>query len=143
MDMLDQALDPSQDKGGQETEEQFKYRQTVVSDQVVNATSDEQTAAAIASVTGQVPANLTDPSNLQYQFRTDSNGQSQVTYRVVQVAEGESGSNSGAVNVVTTTSFPQGQQTVTQQAVIQSPFSNGSSPTPESQSEESFDINVI
>ncbi|XP_070548591.1 upstream stimulatory factor 2-like isoform X2 [Ptychodera flava] len=135
MDMLDQALDPSQDKGGQETEEQVQI-QTDGGDQVVNATSDEQTAAAIASVTGQVPANLTDPSNLQYQFRTDSNGQSQVTYRVVQVAEGESGSNSGAVNVVTTTSFPQGQQTVTQQAVIQSPFSNGSSPTPESQSGE-------
>ncbi|XP_077985444.1 upstream stimulatory factor-like isoform X2 [Glandiceps talaboti] len=135
MDMLDQALDPSQDKSGQDTEEAVQI-QTEAGDQVVNATSDEQTAAAIASVTGQVPTNLTDPNNLQYQFRTDNNGQSQVTYRVVQVGENENNQGNGAVNVVTTTSFPQGQQTVTQQAVIQSPFSNGNSPTAESQSGE-------
>ncbi|XP_077985447.1 upstream stimulatory factor 2-like isoform X5 [Glandiceps talaboti] len=137
MDMLDQALDPSQDKSGQDTEEAVQI-QTEAGDQVVNATSDEQTAAAIASVTGQVPTNLTDPNNLQYQFRTDNNGQSQVTYRVVQVGENENNQGNGAVNVVTTTSFPQGQQTVTQQAVIQSPFSNGNSPTAESQSVGQF-----
>uniref|UniRef100_A0ABM0MZW9 Upstream stimulatory factor-like n=1 Tax=Saccoglossus kowalevskii TaxID=10224 RepID=A0ABM0MZW9_SACKO len=118
-----------QDKG-QDTEDQIQNDGG--GDQV--ATSDEQTAAAIASVTGQVPSNLADPSNIQYRFHTDGNGQSQVTYRVVQVeGEGNAGNS-----VVTTTSFPQGQQTVTQvnEAVIPSPYSNGNSPSNDNQAGE-------
>ncbi|XP_071959619.1 upstream stimulatory factor-like isoform X2 [Antedon mediterranea] len=69
--------------------------------------------------------------NIQYQFRTDNNGQGPVTYRVVQVNDGGS---PNTMNVVTTTSFPHGQQAVTQ-AVIQSPF-NGDSPTSETQTGE-------
>lgn len=133
MDMLDQALDPSQEhKGGQDTDEQI---QTDGGDQVGG--SDDQTAAAIASVTGQVPTNLGDPSNIQYRFHTDGNGQSQVTYRVVQV-EGDASAGNPAVNVVTTSSFPQGQQTVTQvnEGVIPSSYSNGNSPSNDNQAGE-------
>lgn len=124
MDMLDQALDTSQDKTEEQTDVEAGTVQIHDGDTVITAT--EEQAAAIAQVTGN--ANFGD--NLQYQFRTDGNGQSQVTYRVVQVGDAQDGDASpGAVNVVTTTNFPQGQQAVTQ--VIQSPFSNGESPTTE------------
>ncbi|XP_014785091.1 upstream stimulatory factor 2 [Octopus bimaculoides] len=57
----------------------------------------------------------------------------QVTYRVVQVTQ--DGSEATA-QVVSTTGFPAGAQVA--QAVIQTPFSNGGSPTPESQAETRF-----
>ncbi|XP_072049124.1 upstream stimulatory factor-like isoform X2 [Amphiura filiformis] len=95
-------------------------------DTVITAT-DEQAATIVGG------AGFGD--NLQYQFRTDGNGGNQVTYRVVQVNDTQDGDASpGAVNVVTTTNFPQGQQAITQ--VIQAPFSNGESPTTEGQTGE-------
>lgn len=75
--------------------------------------------------------------NIQYQFRTENNG-GQVTYRVVQVTDGQldgQGDTAGAVSVVSTAAFAGGQQAVTQ-AVIQNPFSNGGSPAAEAVSGE-------
>ncbi|XP_025101941.1 upstream stimulatory factor 2-like isoform X4 [Pomacea canaliculata] len=89
--------------------------------------SDEQ-AAAIASVTGQ--GTLTLDPNVQFQLRADSGSQGQVTYRVVQVSH--DGSEATA-QVVTSSAFPGNQVTV-----IQSPFSNGGSPTPEQQGDARF-----
>ncbi|GAB1291911.1 Upstream stimulatory factor 2 [Apodemus speciosus] len=95
--------------------------------------AEEQTAVAIASVQ---QAAFGD-HNIQYQFRTESNG-GQVTYRVVQVTDGQldgQGDAAGAVSVVSTAAFAGGQQAVTQ-AVIQNPFSNGGSPAAEAVSGE-------
>uniref|UniRef100_H3A1Z9 Upstream stimulatory factor 2 n=1 Tax=Latimeria chalumnae TaxID=7897 RepID=H3A1Z9_LATCH len=94
---------------------------------------DEQTAVAIASVQ---QAAFTD-HNIQYQFRTENNG-GQVTYRVVQVTDGQldgQGDAAGAVSVVSTAAFTGGQQAVAQ-AVIQNPFSNGGSPATDTVSGE-------
>ncbi|XP_022109361.1 upstream stimulatory factor 2-like isoform X2 [Acanthaster planci] len=111
MDMLEQALEPSgQEKSDQELQGK--------DDGEIGSGSEDTTVIASSTPFGT--------ENIHYQFRTDSNGQSQVTYRVVQVDPDATNSTS-AVNVVTTTSFPQGGQAVTQ--VIQSPFSNGESPT--------------
>ncbi len=116
--MLEQALEPSgHDKSDQEL-------QGKDDGDIGSATDDPN--AVIANSAAFTAENI-------YQFRTDSNGQSQVTYRVVQVDPDANNSNP-AVNVVTTTSFPQGAQAVTQ--VIQSPFSNGDSPTSDNQSGE-------
>lgn len=122
--------------------------------------AEEQTAVAIASVQ---QAAFGD-HNIQYQFRTESNG-GQVTYRVVQVTDGQldgQGDAAGAVSVVSTAAFAGGQQAVTQVgvdgaaqrpgpaaasvptgpaapfplAVIQNPFSNGGSPAAEAVSGE-------
>ncbi|KAL6035288.1 hypothetical protein STEG23_024871, partial [Scotinomys teguina] len=122
--------------------------------------AEEQTAVAIASVQ---QAAFGD-HNIQYQFRTENNG-GQVTYRVVQVTDGQldgQGDAAGAVSVVSTAAFAGGQQAVTQVgvdgasqrpgpaaasvppgpaapfplAVIQNPFSNGGSPAAEAVSGE-------
>uniref|UniRef100_A0A2K6D6Y5 Upstream stimulatory factor 2 n=4 Tax=Cercopithecidae TaxID=9527 RepID=A0A2K6D6Y5_MACNE len=122
--------------------------------------AEEQTAVAITSVQ---QAAFGD-HNIQYQFRTETNG-GQVTYRVVQVTDGQldgQGDTTGAVSVVSTAAFAGGQQAVTQVgvdgaaqrpgpaaasvppgpaapfplAVIQNPFSNGGSPAAEAVSGE-------
>ncbi|MGH0170549.1 UNVERIFIED_CONTAM: hypothetical protein FKN15_059398 [Acipenser sinensis] len=95
---------------------------------------DEQTAVAIASV--QQATAFAD-HNIQYQFRTENNG-GQVTYRVVQVTDGQLDGQTdatGAVSVVSTAAFTGGQQAVAQ-AVIQNPFSNGGSPVTDTVSGE-------
>lgn len=129
MDMLDQSLDSSaasHDKG-QEADE-------VVELQEGDETSaDEHTAVAIATVQQAAFAD----HNIQYQFRTENNG-GQVTYRVVQVTDGQldgQGDATGAVSVVSTTAFTGTPQAVAQ-AVIQNPFSNGGSPSTDAVSGE-------
>nr|KAF6412187.1 hypothetical protein HJG63_020353 [Rousettus aegyptiacus] len=137
MDMLDPGLDPaasataaaaaSHDKGP-EAEEGVELQESGD-----GPGAEEQTAVAIASVQ---QAAFGD-HNIQYQFRTENNG-GQVTYRVVQVTDGQldgQGDTAGAVSVVSTAAFTGGQQAVTQ-AVIQNPFSNGGSPAAEAVSGE-------
>ncbi|CAO2625866.1 Upstream stimulatory factor 2 [Lemmus lemmus] len=137
MDMLDPGLDPastataaaaaSHDKGP-EAEEGVELQEGGD-----GPGAEEQTAVAIASVQ---QAAFGD-HNIQYQFRTENNG-GQVTYRVVQVTDGQldgQGDAAGAVSVVSTAAFAGGQQAVTQ-AVIQNPFSNGGSPAAEAVSGE-------
>ncbi|XP_062896274.1 upstream stimulatory factor 2-like isoform X2 [Mobula hypostoma] len=122
MDILDQALDTSHDKG-QDTDESVQLQEGD------SGNPDEQTAVAIASVQ---QAGFGDHS-IQYQFRTENNG-GQVTYRVVQVSDGQldgQSDSAGAVSVVSSTAFTGSQQAVAQ-AVIQNPFSNGGSPSTES-----------
>ncbi|XP_043935274.1 upstream stimulatory factor 2-like [Protopterus annectens] len=114
MDMLDPSLDPataaaaaaaSHDKG-QETEGGVELHEG----DCTNA--DEPTTVAIASVQQAAFAD----HNIQYQFRTENNG-GQVTYRVVQVTDGQLDGQSdaaGAVSVVSTAAFASGQQAVTQ-----------------------------
>ncbi|XP_069854711.1 upstream stimulatory factor 2 isoform X3 [Dipodomys merriami] len=169
MDMLDPGLDPaasataaaaaaaaaaSHDKGP-EAEEGVELQEGGD-----GPGAEEQTAVAIASVQ---QAAFGD-HNIQYQFRTENNG-GQVTYRVVQVTDGQldgQGDTAGAVSVVSTAAFAGGQQTVAQVgvdgatqrpgptassvppgpaapfplAVIQNPFSNGGSPAAEAVSGE-------
>ncbi|XP_028694571.1 upstream stimulatory factor 2 isoform X3 [Macaca thibetana thibetana] len=137
MDMLDPGLDPaasataaaaaSHDKGP-EAEEGVELQEGGD-----GPGAEEQTAVAITSVQ---QAAFGD-HNIQYQFRTETNG-GQVTYRVVQVTDGQldgQGDTTGAVSVVSTAAFAGGQQAVTQ-AVIQNPFSNGGSPAAEAVSGE-------
>ncbi|XP_040108972.1 upstream stimulatory factor 2 isoform X2 [Oryx dammah] len=137
MDMLDPGLDPaasataaaaaSHDKGP-EAEESVELQEGGD-----GPGAEEQTAVAIASVQ---QAAFGD-HNIQYQFRTENNG-GQVTYRVVQVTDGQldgQGDTAGAVSVVSAAAFAGGQQAVTQ-AVIQNPFSNGGSPAAEAVSGE-------
>ncbi|XP_042523981.1 upstream stimulatory factor 2 isoform X3 [Dipodomys spectabilis] len=140
MDMLDPGLDPaasataaaaaaaaSHDKGP-EAEEGVELQEGGD-----GPGAEEQTAVAIASVQ---QAAFGD-HNIQYQFRTENNG-GQVTYRVVQVTDGQldgQGDTAGAVSVVSTAAFAGGQQAVAQ-AVIQNPFSNGGSPAAEAVSGE-------
>ncbi|XP_040183186.1 upstream stimulatory factor 2 isoform X2 [Rana temporaria] len=95
--------------------------------------ADEHTAVAIATVQQAAFAD----HNIQYQFRTENNG-GQVTYRVVQVTDGQldgQGDATGAVSVVSTAAFAGAQQAVAQ-AVIQNPFSNGGSPSTDAVSGE-------
>ncbi|XP_033081609.1 upstream stimulatory factor 2 isoform X1 [Trachypithecus francoisi] len=164
MDMLDPGLDPaasataaaaaSHDKGP-EAEEGVELQEGGD-----GPGAEEQTAVAITSVQ---QAAFGD-HNIQYQFRTETNG-GQVTYRVVQVTDGQldgQGDTTGAVSVVSTAAFAGGQQAVTQVgvdgaaqrpgpaaasvppgpaapfplAVIQNPFSNGGSPAAEAVSGE-------
>uniref|UniRef100_A0A8C6USX3 Upstream transcription factor 2, c-fos interacting n=1 Tax=Neogobius melanostomus TaxID=47308 RepID=A0A8C6USX3_9GOBI len=96
----------------------------VVALQEGEAVGEEPTTVAI---TGVPQAAFAD-HNVQYQFRTDSNG-GQVTYRVVQVTDEqlEATDGTGAVSVVSTAAFAGAPQAVAQ-AVIQNPFSNGGSP---------------
>ncbi|XP_041091443.1 upstream stimulatory factor 2-like isoform X2 [Polyodon spathula] len=128
MDMLDHGLDTSDShEKGQETEEEVQLQEA-------GTGLDEQTAVAIASV--QQTTAFAD-HNIQYQFRTENNG-GQVTYRVVQVTDGQLDGQTdatGAVSVVSTAQFTGGQQTVAQ-AVIQNPFSNGGSPVTDTVSGE-------
>ncbi|XP_054760232.1 upstream stimulatory factor-like [Lytechinus pictus] len=111
MDVLDHTLDQGPQDKDKDLDEEVTVHLTADGDQVVTDPSGEGPFA----------------ENIQYQFRTDSNGQSQVTYRVVQVGDTEANPQA----VVTT--FPQGQQALTQ--VIQGSF-NGESPTSESQGGE-------
>lgn len=114
MDVLDQALEQGTQDKDKDLGEEVTVHLTADGDQVVADGGDGAFA-----------------ENIQYQFRTDSNGQSQVTYRVVQVADGDTNPQA----VVTT--FPQGQQALTQVSeVIQGSFNNGESPTSESQGGE-------
>ncbi|XP_060083521.1 upstream stimulatory factor 2-like isoform X1 [Ylistrum balloti] len=116
MDMLDDALEASHDKTNDSTG----------SDDVqLSGQGESPDSQAMASV--QQGATLSLDPNIQYQFRTETG---QVTYRVVQVAQD---GTEAAAQVVTTNAFPQGSQ-----AVIQSPFSNGGSPTPENQADTRY-----
>ncbi|XP_072281683.1 upstream stimulatory factor 2 isoform X2 [Pyxicephalus adspersus] len=129
MDMLDQSLDSataSHDKG-QDTDEVVELHDGD------ETSADEHTAVAIATVQQAAFAD----HNIQYQFRTENNG-GQVTYRVVQVTDGQldgQGDASGAVSVVSTAAFAGNPQAVAQ-AVIQNPFSNGGSPSTDAVSGE-------
>ncbi|XP_028317518.1 upstream stimulatory factor 2 isoform X3 [Gouania willdenowi] len=116
MEMLEQSLDSSASHDKQETEEVVQLAEA--------GEGEEQTAVTIAGVP---QATFTD-HNVQYQFRTENSG-GQVTYRVVQVTDDalEAADGTGAVSVVSAASFAGASQAVTQ-AVIQNPFSNGSSP---------------
>uniref|UniRef100_A0A8D1JMP5 Upstream stimulatory factor 2 n=3 Tax=Sus scrofa TaxID=9823 RepID=A0A8D1JMP5_PIG len=139
MDMLDPGLDPaasataaaaaSHDKGP-EAEEGVELQEGGD-----GPGAEEQTAVAIASVQ---QAAFGD-HNIQYQFRTENNG-GQVTYRVVQVTDGQldgQGDTAGAVSVVSTAaSVPPGPAAPFPLAVIQNPFSNGGSPAAEAVSGE-------
>ncbi|KAM5237428.1 upstream stimulatory factor 2 isoform 2-T2 [Ctenodactylus gundi] len=138
MDMLDPGLDPAASataaaaaashEKGPEAEEGVELQEGAD-----GPGAEEPTAVAIASVQ---QAAFGD-HNIQYQFRTENNG-GQVTYRVVQVTDGQldgQGDAAGAVSVVSTAAFAGGQQAVTQ-AVIQNPFSNGGSPAAEAVSGE-------
>ncbi|CAJ0964473.1 unnamed protein product [Ranitomeya imitator] len=172
MDMLDQGLDSSaaasHDKG-QEADE-------VVELQDDDTSADEHTAVAIAAVQ---QAAFSDGHNIQYQFRTENNGGqvpvpatplraerclpcttehdvsslcSQVTYRVVQVTDGQldgqgghdrsrerrvnrglcwrpTGCGPGSVMYVH-------NDCTSRIAVIQNPFSNGGSPSTDAVSGE-------
>ncbi|XP_077312686.1 upstream stimulatory factor 2-like isoform X2 [Lithobates pipiens] len=128
MDMLDQSLDPataSHDK--QDTDEVVELHDGD------ETSADEHTAVAIATVQQAAFAD----HNIQYQFRTENNG-GQVTYRVVQVTDGQldgQGDTTGAVSVVSTAAFAGAPQAVAQ-AVIQNPFSNGGSPSTDAVSGE-------
>lgn len=139
--MLEQALDSSHDKSNDSNDHELRLTASVDTDLVCKVKqelnqlesgmelsgtveadldqADEQ-AAAIASVQQQSGTLTLDPT-LQYQIRAD-NSTGQVTYRVVQVAA--DGTEAGAQVV-------SGSQFAAQQAVIQSPFSNGGSPTGE------------
>ncbi|KAM4703272.1 upstream stimulatory factor 2 isoform 3-T3 [Rhinophrynus dorsalis] len=127
MDMLDQGLDPAAShEKGQETDDVVELHDEETS-------TDEHTAVAIATVQQAAFAD----HNIQYQFRTENNG-GQVTYRVVQVTDGQldgQGDATGAVSVVSTAAFSGAQQAVAQ-AVIQNPFSNGGSPSTDAVSGE-------
>ncbi|XP_068934709.1 upstream stimulatory factor 2 [Petaurus breviceps papuanus] len=141
MDMLDPGLDPAASataaaaaaaaashEKGPEAEEGVELQDTGE-----GPGAEEQTAVAIASVQQAAFGE----HNIQYQFRTENNG-GQVTYRVVQVTDGQldgQGDTTGAVSVVSTAAFAGGQQAVAQ-AVIQNPFSNGGSPAAEAVSGE-------
>uniref|UniRef100_A0A8C6PV08 Upstream transcription factor 2, c-fos interacting n=1 Tax=Nothobranchius furzeri TaxID=105023 RepID=A0A8C6PV08_NOTFU len=86
---------------------------------------DEQTAVTISSV----PQAAFADHGVQYQFRTENTG-GQVTYRVVQLTEDQlegTADGAGAISVVSAAAFTGAPQAVAQ-AVIQNPFSNGSSP---------------
>ncbi|XP_069057288.1 upstream stimulatory factor 2 isoform X1 [Pleurodeles waltl] len=129
MDMLDPGLDTnSSHEKGQDAEEGIELQEGD------GPSADEQTAVAITTVQ---QASYAD-HNIQYQFRTENNG-GQVTYRVVQVTNDQldgQGDTSGAVSVVSTAAFGGTQQAVAQVAVIQNPFSNGSSPATDTSSGE-------
>ncbi|XP_029432245.1 upstream stimulatory factor 2 isoform X1 [Rhinatrema bivittatum] len=129
MDMLDPGLDAdTSHEKGQETEEGVELQEGD------GPSTEEQAAVAIASVQQAAFAD----HNIQYQFRTENNG-GQVTYRVVQVTDGQldgQGDAAGAVSVVSTAAFGGAQQAVAQVAVIQNPFSNGGSPSADAVSGE-------
>ncbi|GFS27948.1 upstream stimulatory factor 2 [Elysia marginata] len=146
MEMLEQALDSSQDKSNDSADQDdLRLSATVDTDLVCKVKqelnqldgssmelsgtveadldqADEQ-AAALAGVQQQQGTITIDPT-LQYQIRADNNA-GQVTYRVVQVTSDGTEATSQVMGGAT--AF-----TTAQQAVIQSPFSNGGSPTGES-----------
>ncbi|RUS77563.1 hypothetical protein EGW08_014667, partial [Elysia chlorotica] len=142
MEMLEQALDSSQDKSNDSADhDDLRLTATVDTDLVCKVKQElhqldgasmelsgtveadlDQTdeAAALASVQQQSGTITIDPT-LQYQIRADNNA-GQVTYRVVQVTH--DGTEATTQVMGGATAFTTGQQ-----AVIQSPFSNGGSPT--------------
>lgn len=111
MDMLDQALEASHED----------TKDSTGSDDVQLTGDGEE---GIGTVQNVGSSQITLDPNLQYQLRTDTG---QVTYRVVQVT----GDGTESAQVVATNAFQPGAQ-----AVIQSPFSNGGSPTPDNQATE-------
>ncbi|XP_068731894.1 upstream stimulatory factor 1-like isoform X2 [Montipora capricornis] len=129
LDMLDGSLDPEKNsplqdpKGSDPTQVPEPETVTVT----VSTVSDEQTAAAL-HVGQQASAAFADPGTLQFQYRPDANGVQATGFnggtqqiRVVQVqAADPSGER---VDAASAAFAPQVQ------TVIQSPFSNGSSPT--------------
>lgn len=128
LDMLDGSLDPEKNsplqdpKGSDPTQVPEPETVTVT----VSTVSEEQTAAAL--VGQQASAAFGDPGTLQFQYRPDTNGVQATGFnggtqqiRVVQVqATDPTGER---VDAATAAFAPQVQ------TVIQSPFSNGSSPT--------------
>lgn len=130
MDMLETELESGQDKDDTENEEQLQLASDVRLDRgvILIKSENEEQAAAIASVSVTGAGTLTLDPNLQYQLRADGS-QGQMTYRVVQVAN-----DSGETTTqVVAGGFPGNQVTV-----IQSPFSNGGSPTPDQQGDTRF-----
>ena len=128
LDMLDGSLDPEKNsplqdpKGSDPT--QLPEPETVTV--TVSTVSDEQTAAAL--VGQQASAAFGDPGTLQFQYRPDTNGVQATGFnggtqqiRVVQVQAADP--TGERVDAATAAFAPQVQ------TVIQSPFSNGSSPT--------------
>uniref|UniRef100_A0A8C4N2G4 Upstream transcription factor 2, c-fos interacting n=1 Tax=Eptatretus burgeri TaxID=7764 RepID=A0A8C4N2G4_EPTBU len=99
MDVLEQGLDTGHGKVQDGDDGPVQLQDGEVTG------AEEQVAASIATVQ-QATSFASDP-NIQYHFRTENNG-GQVTYRVVQVADGQ-GDGPGT-------------------AVIQSPFTGGGSP---------------
>lgn len=133
MDMLDPSLDPAAAAAAASHEKVQDTDGGVELQEGDGANSDEPTTVAITSVQQAAFAD----HNIQYQFRTENNG-GQVTYRVVQVTDGQLDGQTdaaGAVSVVSTAAFASGQQAVAQ-AVIQNPFSNGGSPATDAVSGE-------
>lgn len=117
MDILDDALDGRY--GGNQTKEE----QGSSDDVQITQPDDDQSGLGQGQLT-------IDPASLaQYQFRADSS-QGAVTYRVVQVATQDGGTEQQA-QVVTAAGFPPGTQ------VIQNPFGGGS-PTGDGQSDTRF-----
>lgn len=122
MDTFEQALDSGQVKEDEE-------------DNVTLAHDDGDEHGAIASVVTSQGTLAIDPS-IQYQLRADTGHSGQVTYRVVQVTQTEDGQaqvvaglpNQLAQNMVQN---PQSQSNNFETAVMQSPFSNGDSPSPD------------
>ncbi|XP_073255210.1 upstream stimulatory factor 1-like isoform X2 [Porites lutea] len=128
LDMLDGSLDPEKNSPLQDPKAsdptQVPEPETVTV--TVSTVSDEQTAAAL--VGQQANAAFADPGTLQFQYRPDGNGVQATGFnggtqqiRVVQVQAPEA---SGERVDATNAAFAPQVQTV-----IQSPFSNGSSPT--------------
>ncbi|XP_032236101.2 upstream stimulatory factor 1 isoform X2 [Nematostella vectensis] len=129
LDMLDGALDP--DKSS--LHDQKSNEQVQVSPEPETVTVTISAAGEEHTIVGQQPtaAFAADPNTIQFQYRTDANGQVQGTgfdggsqqIRVVHVQSADPNSERSE----TPTNFAsQGSQV---QTVIQSPFSNGSSPT--------------
>ncbi|XP_078381690.1 upstream stimulatory factor 1-like isoform X2 [Oculina patagonica] len=128
LDMLDGSLDPEKNsplqdpKGTDPTQVPEPETVTVT----VSTVSEEQTAAAL--VGQQASAAFGDPGTLQFQYRHDTNGVQATGFnagtqqiRVVQVQAADP--TGERVDAATAAFAPQVQ------TVIQSPFSNGSSPT--------------
>lgn len=119
--MLDQALEASDQKNNDSNN----------SDDVTltHDPGEQEEHATIANVQTVAGTALALDPNIQYQLRADT-GQGQVTYRVVQVA---GDGNETTAQVVASTGFPPGTQ-----AFIQSPFSNGGSPSQDQQQDTKF-----
>ncbi|XP_055067370.2 upstream stimulatory factor 2 isoform X2 [Misgurnus anguillicaudatus] len=90
-------------------------------------TGNKATAGGVAAFTGVSQPSAFLDGNFPYQFQTENTG-GQVTYRVIQVADGLS--RGASVNVVSSSNLTRPQQAVTQ-TVIQNPFHNGGRHTEE------------
>ena len=129
LDMLDGSLDPDKNSPLQDPKSadptQVPEPETVTV--TVSTVSDEQAAAAL-HVGQQANAAFGDPGTLQFQYRPDANGVQATGFnggtqqiRVVQVQAADP--TCDRVDAANAAFAPQVQ------TVIQSPFSNGSSPT--------------